>query len=36
MQIQKINARLHAVMVQWEETWTVPAYLDLPCVLMDV
>ena len=26
------NARFHAVMVQWEETWTVPAYLELPCV----
>ena len=26
------NARFHAVTVQWEETWTVPAYLDLPCV----
>ena len=26
------NARFHAVTVQWEETWTVPAYVELPCV----
>ena len=26
------NTRFHVITVQWEETWTMPAYLDLPCV----
>ena len=31
------NARFHAVTVQWEETWTVPAYiLNFLVLLMDL